>query len=270
MASQADAVAGATAPLTPGTALDTPAEETSKPVEMSSLSPETPANETFQDAFTSIPPTPAGESAPAATPAPIETAPAARNELKRAETEPLGPATEAPIVHAPTNTGTVLSISLMLTTGARHPYKIDEKYLKNRKVEAKKPTGEFEPRELSGYQLKELIWTDWRNEWEPRPASPSSIRLIVMGRMIEDKMTLKGELKKGRRRQVVLKRLVSILLRPCLRASGLMQSCIRLPFQSLRHERRPHDRQTRRSDRRRRHSRRRQEPWQNRRHTDAR
>jgi hypothetical protein len=82
----------------------------------------------------------------------------------------------------------------MLTTGARHPYKIDEKYLTSRKVSAYTDDGSFEPRCLSGYQLKELIWTDWRQEdWEARPASPSSIRLILMGRMIEDKGVLKGE-----------------------------------------------------------------------------
>lgn len=50
----------------------------------------------------------------------------------------------------------------------------------------------FDPREISGYKLKELIWTDWRSEWEPRPASPSSIRLIILGRLVEDKAALKG------------------------------------------------------------------------------
>ena len=52
--------------------------------------------------------------------------------------------------------------------------------------------GQFDPREISGYKLKELIWTDWRSEWEPRPASPSSIRLIILGRLLEDKAALKG------------------------------------------------------------------------------
>jgi hypothetical protein len=46
---------------------------------------------------------------------------------------------------------------------------------------------------MSGYKLKELIWTDWRSEWEDRPRDPSSIRLIIMGRMIDDKVNLKGE-----------------------------------------------------------------------------
>ncbi|KAK3707506.1 hypothetical protein LTR37_012148 [Vermiconidia calcicola] len=113
------------------------------------------------------------------------------NRLARLQSEALGPATELPIApSASSERGPTLSITLMLTTGARHPYKIDEKYLRTRKVET---TGgnDFDPREISGYKLKELIWTDWRSEWEPRPASPSAIRLIILGRMVEDKSALK-------------------------------------------------------------------------------
>ncbi len=112
--------------------------------------------------------------------------------LTRAQSEALGPATEAPI-HPPLPTpdrGPTLSITLMLTTGARHPYKIDEKYLRNRGVDVAE--GAFDPREINGYKLKELIWTDWRSEWEPKPAGPSSIRLILLGRFVEDKTALKG------------------------------------------------------------------------------
>lgn len=113
--------------------------------------------------------------------------------LKRMQSEALGPAFEdAPLQSTAAATSTILLLTLQLTTGARHPYKIDEKYLTNRKVEAKTDTGEFDPRELSGYKLKELIWTDWRTEWEPRPTNPSSIRLIFMGKLLEDKKPLKG------------------------------------------------------------------------------
>ncbi|CAK3927170.1 Hypothetical predicted protein [Lecanosticta acicola] len=89
--------------------------------------------------------------------------------------------------------GPSLEISLLLVSGARHPYRIDEKYLLSRNVtNAQDPaTGTFDPLQISGYQLKELILKDWRSEWEPKPASPSSIRLIIMGRMIEDKAALK-------------------------------------------------------------------------------
>jgi len=33
---------------------------------------------------------------------------------------------------------------------------------------------------------------EWREEWEGRPSSPSSIRLIHFGRLLDDKMALKG------------------------------------------------------------------------------
>lgn len=87
-----------------------------------------------------------------------------------------------------------LRITLMLTTGARHAYTISQKYLTSRKVTALDASGNFDPREMSGYKLKELIWTDWRSEWEARPRDPSSIRLIIMGRMIDDKVNLKGKI----------------------------------------------------------------------------
>jgi hypothetical protein len=146
--------------------------------------PDTPTE--FQDALEQPhPPQSTASADPSAPSTPLDA-------LTRKDTEHLGPATDAPIVHTITHSGPVLSISLMLTTGARHPYKIDEKYLRNRKVTALNADGEFDPKAISGYQLKELIWTDWRSEWDPRPVSPSSIRLIVMGRMIEDQKILRG------------------------------------------------------------------------------
>lgn len=118
--------------------------------------------------------------------------PAPPAPLKRAETEAIGPTTDAPIA-MPAATGPTLTITLMLTTGARHPYKIDERYLEKRSVEARdKDTKEFNPLVMNAYKLKELIWKDWRSEWEPRPAAPTAIRLILMGRMLDDKTPLKG------------------------------------------------------------------------------
>jgi len=111
--------------------------------------------------------------------------------MTRKQTEALGPATEGAI-GSPTSTGSILSINLMLTTGQRHPYRIDEKYLKSRNTEATSSDGTFDPLALSGYKLKELIWTDWRSEWEPRPTAPGSIRLIILGKMVDDKKMLSG------------------------------------------------------------------------------
>ncbi|SMY28021.1 unnamed protein product [Zymoseptoria tritici ST99CH_1A5] len=180
MASQpeADTVAGAASSTNVG--VETPRKE----------QPNTTAGATAAVDM-NVPAIPLPDRTPAPTSASLDV-PSSSPQLTRTQTEALGPATDAPIAH-PTSapTGPTLNISLMLTTGARHPYKVDERYLRNRKVEARTTGGDFDPRELSGYKLKELIWTDWRNEWDPRPASPSSIRLILMGRMIEDKGVLK-------------------------------------------------------------------------------
>ncbi|KAK0714775.1 ubiquitin-related domain-containing protein [Lasiosphaeris hirsuta] len=87
----------------------------------------------------------------------------------------------------------VCTITLLLPTGARHPYKIDEKYLAKRSVEVPDVTesGRKDPFSISVYKLKELILREWREEWEGKPASPSSIRLIFFGKLLDDKEQLK-------------------------------------------------------------------------------
>ncbi|QGA18291.1 hypothetical protein EYB26_005975 [Talaromyces marneffei] len=82
--------------------------------------------------------------------------------------------------------GPELVITLLLTTGARHPFKIDKKYLKRRSVKVEND----DPFNMSVYTLKELIWREWRSEWEPQPSSPSSIRLISFGKLLDDKSPL--------------------------------------------------------------------------------
>lgn len=91
--------------------------------------------------------------------------------------------------------GSVLVLTLLLpSSGARHPYKIDEKYLAKRNVPVPGTTesGRKDPFSISVYTLKELILREWREEWEAKPSSPSSIRLIHFGRLLDDKITLKG------------------------------------------------------------------------------
>lgn len=105
--------------------------------------------------------------------------------------------------------GPELVITLLLTTGARHPFRIDRKYLKRRSVKVEND----DPFNMSVYTLKELIWREWRSgkiihihrfqpgqncttndhsEWEPQPSSPSSIRLISFGKLLDDKSPLSG------------------------------------------------------------------------------
>ncbi|KAL4894770.1 ubiquitin-related domain-containing protein [Aspergillus ambiguus] len=82
--------------------------------------------------------------------------------------------------------GPSLVITLLLITGSRHPFKIDGKYLRKRSVKVDND----DPFAMSVYTLKELIWREWRQDWEPRPASPSSIRLISFGKLLDDKAPL--------------------------------------------------------------------------------
>lgn len=103
-------------------------------------------------------------------------------------------------IHAVTpgspDSGPVCNITLLLTSGSRHPYRIDAKYLSRRNVAIPDETedGHPDPFSISIYTLKELILREWRNDWEAKPASPSSIRLIHFGKLLDDKEQLRSEL----------------------------------------------------------------------------
>ena len=91
----------------------------------------------------------------------------------------------------PTTTGPpgpALTVTLLLTSGARHPFKLDSKYFAKRNVDVP----DNDPFHLSVYKLKELILREWREDWETKPSSPTSIRLINMGKLLDDKASLKG------------------------------------------------------------------------------
>ena len=88
----------------------------------------------------------------------------------------------------------VCVITLLVPSGKKHPYKIDEKYLAKRNVNIPGTTasGHKDPFSISAYTLKELILREWRDDWEPAPPSPTSIRLIHFGHLLEDKKSLTG------------------------------------------------------------------------------
>jgi len=83
-------------------------------------------------------------------------------------------------------------ITLLLATGSRHPYRVDERYLAKRNVQTPGHTamGRPDPFSISVYTLKELILREWRIEWDAKPASPTSIRLIHLGKLLDDKEPL--------------------------------------------------------------------------------
>lgn len=132
--------------------------------------------------------TPAAMTAPSTTTArtPAESEP-------QQNTDSITPGS-APTINTSDASGPICIITLLLTSGARHPYKLDEKYLIKRNVNVPGMTesGKKDPFSISVYTLKELILREWREEWEAQPSSPSSIRLIHFGRLLDDKMPLKG------------------------------------------------------------------------------
>lgn len=105
---------------------------------------------------TQVPP-PSASSNPPVSPTLSSTAP-----LNREQTAPaIGPSSDKP-TQTPKESdslGPVLTITLLLTNGARHPYKIDGKYLKKRNVSV----DDDNPVNMSTYTLKELIWREWRD-----------------------------------------------------------------------------------------------------------
>ena len=88
----------------------------------------------------------------------------------------------------------VCNIMLLLTSGARHGYRVDERYLSKRQMTIPGVTesGKKDPYSISVIMLKELILKEWRDEWDAKPTSPSSIRLIYFGRLLNDNVPLKG------------------------------------------------------------------------------
>ena len=86
--------------------------------------------------------------------------PAPGPPLKREQTAPaIGPSSDRPTpLPKEAESENVLMITLLLTNGARHPYKIDDKYLKKRNVSVEGDN----PINLSIYDLKNLIWREWR------------------------------------------------------------------------------------------------------------
>lgn len=93
----------------------------------------------------------------------LQSAPTIANtttRITRLKSTAIGPSSDEPIPVPKDvdNTGPTLMITLLLINGARHPFKLDAKYLNRRNVEVQGN----DPFNLSIYQLKELILREWR------------------------------------------------------------------------------------------------------------
>jgi hypothetical protein len=146
------------------------------------LSTQTAAPQTLESS-SSAPAVPAGSSTTATQP-----------DLLRTDTSGIGAADAITSPSVGTDTEPVCNLALLLTSGKRHPFLITEKYLAKRNVEAPglREDGKKDPASISVYTLKELILRDWRAEWEAKPSSPSGIRLIKFGQLLDDSTALKG------------------------------------------------------------------------------
>ncbi|KAF4549114.1 Hypothetical protein D9617_23g005290 [Elsinoe fawcettii] len=131
---------------------------------------------------------------PGPLPAPIDTSMPA---MTRHNSEAIGPPTDlpTPMLQPPSSVlaaGPVVQFTLLLaSTGTRHPFQLNEKYLNKRNVSAADSDGKFDPASISVYTLKELILKDWREDWDQKPSSPSAIRLIFFGQLLSDNVSLK-------------------------------------------------------------------------------
>ena len=134
-------------------------------------------------------------------------------------------------------------ITLLLTSGSRHPYKLDAKYLARRNVAMPDETenGQPDPFSISVYTLKELILREWRTDWEAKPASPSSIRLIYFGKLLDDKEQLKSRFPRGRPNRSRSLRLAPPFPLPPFVAISLTREACRVPVQHREPKRHPHE-----------------------------
>lgn len=128
------------------------------------------------------------QSAENPPPPPLPNTPSPR--LDRTVSTAIGPSsdTPAPIAKDSAPAGPTLMLNLLLLNGARHPFNLDAVYLAKRNVQAQGN----DPFNLSVYKVKELILREWRSEWESKPSSPSAIRLIHLGKVLDDKTAFKG------------------------------------------------------------------------------
>jgi hypothetical protein len=88
------------------------------------------------------------------------TSPTVPSKLTRYQSTAIGPSSDEPIsvTKEVEEAGPTLMITLLLINGARHPFKLDQKYLNKRNVEVQGN----DPFNLSVYKLKELILREWR------------------------------------------------------------------------------------------------------------
>lgn len=81
-------------------------------------------------------------------------------QLTRLQSTAIGPSLDEPLsITKEADSGPTLNLTLLLISGARHPFKLDGRYLNRRNVQVQGN----DPYNLSVYKLKELILREWRD-----------------------------------------------------------------------------------------------------------
>lgn len=130
----------------------------------------------------------ATDAAPGPLPASVETSTTTRG---RQNSEAIGPDLPTSLIQNFPQGPHIQFVLLLASAGTRHPFQLNERYLTKRNVNAMDINGNFDPSMISVYNLKELIFKDWRDDWDNKPSSPSAIRLIFFGQLLADNTSLK-------------------------------------------------------------------------------
>ncbi|KAF3936036.1 hypothetical protein ABW20_dc0100144 [Dactylellina cionopaga] len=103
------------------------------------------------------------------------------------------PITTAAAAPTEEDTGPGIVITLLILSGARSTFTLNPGYMKRHNV------SHADAMQMTVYNLKECVWRDWKEEElnTKQPGSPHLIRLILLGRLLEDKMLLKGMTRKN-------------------------------------------------------------------------
>lgn len=138
--------------IAPGTTAQPSTTEDSKPspahpVEVSSAESQPSGDDT--NASSTQNPQP---SVPGPNPSNVET-----QQSSEIENAPAEPSTHS-AHEEPEDIGPSVTITLLLTSGARHPFKINGRYLRKRSIDVP----DYDPFKMSVYTLKELILREWR------------------------------------------------------------------------------------------------------------
>ncbi|KAI9858017.1 MAG: hypothetical protein M1824_004482 [Vezdaea acicularis] len=88
------------------------------------------------------------------------------------------------------DTGPQVNITFLMVTGSRREWKFDRRSLEKKDVAV--PEGN--PFKISIYALKQLMVREWPEEWGTKPSAPGAIRLIMLGKLLDDNSTLEGSL----------------------------------------------------------------------------